>query len=93
MGQFLTTVFWALVCLVIGLATGIWLGLHQTQVPAMQQAMELFKQQAWTRDLVAQKDNGAIEDYNYPTIKWKAKPMSAPPEAISRNGSTLRCAA
>lgn len=81
MRQFLITLLVGVVCLLGGLGAGIWFGpqIKQTdQVRWMQTAV------AKVTGGGAQDGNSPYEMYDYPTIKWKAKPLSDAEGAIAQ---------
>lgn len=70
----------AFVFLVTGLGCGMWLGL---QVKSGEPGVtSLLTKIPGVSSLVKSDENSPIELYEYPIIKWRAKPLADVPEAI-----------
>lgn len=82
MRQFLTTSAIAFVSLVLGLCIGIWIDPEIRNSPQGLWVKSQLCKAPW--GAANTDENCAYESYDYPTIKWRAKPVPDKPGAIAQ---------
>lgn len=88
MRQFLVIFLFGLFCGIAGFGAGVWSG---PQVKSFQPVRFLASSASavpWAKSLAQLDDNSPFEMYNYPVIKWRAKPLSDAPGAIAQLWTT-----
>jgi hypothetical protein len=71
-------------CGFLGLCAGICFGPQLKRTPPAQAVMSWANRMPGLKSVSQTDSNSPIEVYNYPTIKWRAKPLSDPPGSIGQ---------
>jgi hypothetical protein len=83
------TLLFGLVCLVVGLLVGIFFSAQLKLTEPVQRIESMVGKVPLTKSLVTQADKDSpFEDYQYPRIKWRAKPLPDAPEGIGQLSTT-----
>lgn len=92
MRRLLITLLLGFFCTVAGLCVGIWFGPQLKLTQPGRLIVSLAYKVPWTKSIVPPDDNSPIEMYDYPTIKWRPKPLADPPGAIAQLWTTYEWA-
>jgi hypothetical protein len=88
MRSFLISLLVGMVCLLVGLCVGIWFGPELKWTQPGQFISSMMTRAPWG-SAGGQADNESpVEMYDYPTIKWRAKPLGDTPSAIGQLWTT-----
>ena len=86
MRNILTTVIVGLVCLIVGLAVGTF---QSSQLKSSSAGQLITSAAAKLQSGGSGGDDNQIESNEYPTLKWKGKPLSESADAIARLSTTF----
>jgi hypothetical protein len=75
MRRILITLFVGLACLVAGLLFGAWQSAQLKSTKAGQWIAATASKVPWTKSGDQSSDDNQFESYNYPTVKWRPKPL------------------
>ncbi len=81
-------IFTGLVCLVLGLCIGAWQAPQLKSSKAGHWIAAEASMVPWTKVGAQKNADSQFESYDYPTIKWRPKPLADAPDAIVRLWTT-----
>jgi hypothetical protein len=83
------TLIFGLVCLLVGLLVGIFFSTQLKLTEPVQRIESMVGKVSLTKSLLQQTDKDSpFEEYQYPRIKWRAKPLPDAPEGIGQLSTT-----
>jgi len=88
MRRFLVILLSGLFCFVAGLCVGIGLAPQLKMTQSAQAIVSIASKAPWAQSFVQPDESSPFEKYEYPTIKWRAKPLADTPGAIGQLGTT-----
>lgn len=74
--RFFVNILTGIVCLLTGVAIGVWYGPQLKTTEPAQEISSLAAKVPLLKSMTNSEENDAIESYEYPTIKFKPKPLS-----------------
>jgi hypothetical protein len=74
----------AFVCAFAGMCVGVLLGPQLKTTPPGRMIVSMANKVPFTKSIGETDKDSPIEMYDYPTIKWRAKPLADPPDAIGQ---------
>jgi hypothetical protein len=80
----LTIIIFGLFCLASGLLIGVWFAPTLRSSEAFRLVNALTHKLPITKTIVSADNSSPFESYDYPTIKWRAKPLAQPEGAIAQ---------
>lgn len=86
------TLLFGLICLVAGVAGGVWLAPQLGSTEPSHLIMTLASTVPGAKFISQADDNSPFEVYNYPIIKWRAKPIADAQGAIAQLWTTYEAA-
>jgi hypothetical protein len=88
MRQIILTVVLAVICFVAGLGFGVSLGQEWKWTQWGGKVAAIAGNVPWAKGIVQQDKDAPYEMYDYPTIKWRAKPLNDAQGAITQLWTT-----
>jgi hypothetical protein len=86
--RLLIPLLFGLICSICGFAAGIWFGSQPNSAQPTGSLLSLVAKLPWASSIAKTDDNSPFELYNYPTIKWRPKPLADAPGGIAQLWTT-----
>ena len=82
------TLLFGLICLIVGVCVGMEYSSQLKATEAGRRVTDAAGKLPWAKSIAQSELDSSFEKYDYPTIKWRAKPLTDAPGAIAQLSTT-----